>query len=242
MNREDYQRVKEIFQAALDVAPESRAAYLDKVCGADEILRREVERLLEAFDSQFLERPAVAQVAEIVVKEKLENEPTEIGYADETSETEEDELPPAPNENALRPSRLRFVIVCLLFAVLFIFVGINISQSFLIQSSPPFDYALQGGGIVITNVRQGFEEAFEAEKADERSDLFAVGVMIYECLHGEKPFTGKTYQELIRSMSRRIVFDSAFAKLFRSGLAQKSENRFATASEIKKSLTDQNPA
>ena len=105
MNREDYQRVKEIFQAALDLAPEKRAAYLDNVCGGDGVSRREVERLLETFDSQFLERPAVAQVAEIVVKGKLENEPTDNGFANETSETKE-ELPPGPDENALRPSRL----------------------------------------------------------------------------------------------------------------------------------------
>ncbi len=159
MNREDYQRVKEIFQAALDVAPERRAAYLDKVCGEDEFSRREVERLLEAFDSQFLEKPAVAQMA-IVVKENLENEPTEIGFADETSETKEDELPPAPDENALRPSRLRFALVCLLFVNMFIFIGININFVFSIQSSLPFDTAPQGDRILIVNVRQGFETAF----------------------------------------------------------------------------------
>lgn len=123
MNREDYQRVKEIFQASLDVTPERRAAYLDKVCGEDEVSRREVERLLEAFDSQFLERPAIGQVAEIVVKENLENEPTEIGFAGEPSETDIEELPDAPDENALRPSRLRFALVCLLFVNMFIFIG-----------------------------------------------------------------------------------------------------------------------
>ncbi len=161
MKRENYQRVKEIFQAVLDLAPERRAAYLNMVCGGDEVSRREVERLLEAFDSQFLERPAVAQMAEIVVKKKLENEPTEIGYADETSETEEDELPPAPDENALRPSRLRFALVCLLFVNMFIFIGININFVFSIQSSLPFDAAPQGDRVLIVNVRPGFETAFQ---------------------------------------------------------------------------------
>ena len=67
MNREEYRQVKEIFQAALDVAPERRVGYLDEVCAGDGVLRREVERLLESLDSQFLERPAVAQVAESLV-------------------------------------------------------------------------------------------------------------------------------------------------------------------------------
>ena len=114
MNREDYRQIKEIFQAALDIAPESRAAYLDEACAGDKDLRREVERLLESFDSQFLERPAVAQVAEIVVKEKFENETTKISPADETLEIEE-ESADAPDENALRPSRLRFALISLLF-------------------------------------------------------------------------------------------------------------------------------
>ncbi len=61
MNREDYRQVKEIFQTALETAPERRAAYLEKACAGNETLRREVERLLESFDSQFLEKPAVVQ-------------------------------------------------------------------------------------------------------------------------------------------------------------------------------------
>ena len=160
MNREDYRQIKEIFQAALDAAPESRAAYLDEACAGDGALRREVERLLESFDSQFLERPAVAQVAEIVVKEKFENETTKISPADETFEIEE-ESADAPDENALRPNRLRFALISLLFVNMFIFAGINIRQTFLIQSVPPFVTAPQGDGIVIVNVRKGFEDEFQ---------------------------------------------------------------------------------
>jgi hypothetical protein len=81
-------------------------------------------------------------------------------------------------------------------------------------------------------------EQLRGEKVDERSDLFAMGMIIYECLHGEKPFAGKTYQEIIRSMSREIVLDENefFAEFFRRGLAQKPENRFSSASEMKSNL------
>ena len=53
--------VKRIHQSALDVDPSERGAFLDKSCGSDEALRREVESLLAyATDAEtFLERPAV---------------------------------------------------------------------------------------------------------------------------------------------------------------------------------------
>jgi hypothetical protein len=81
-------------------------------------------------------------------------------------------------------------------------------------------------------------EQLRGERADERSDLFAAGVMIYESLHGEKPFAGKTYQEIMRSMSKEIELDKnePFAEFFKRGLVLKPEKRFASASEMKEIL------
>jgi WD40 repeat protein/serine/threonine protein kinase len=52
---------REIFQQAVALPPEDRAAYLDKACGENAELRREVESLLEAHGqvSDFMEQPAV---------------------------------------------------------------------------------------------------------------------------------------------------------------------------------------
>src|SRR5215470_11972811 len=61
MNANNFQRVKEIFLAALErQAPGLRAAYLRKVCGPDEALRRQVEALLQKHEhaGSFLEAPA----------------------------------------------------------------------------------------------------------------------------------------------------------------------------------------
>ncbi len=82
-------------------------------------------------------------------------------------------------------------------------------------------------------------EQLLGEKVDERSDLFAVGVIIYECLHGEKPFAGKTYQEIVLSMSREIELDKdePFAGFFERGLAQDAKKRYASASEMKENLS-----
>src|SRR5215213_5079803 len=71
MNREDYQRVKQIFQSALDAAPAERAAFLDSACQDNEDLRREVERLLSSFESDYLEEPAIIKMAEFVIGDGL---------------------------------------------------------------------------------------------------------------------------------------------------------------------------
>lgn len=59
-------------QAALERAPEARAAFLDTVCGGDEALRREVESLLslQSDASSFLERPVFEEVTEIIVEDQ----------------------------------------------------------------------------------------------------------------------------------------------------------------------------
>ncbi|MDQ6787681.1 MAG: protein kinase [Acidobacteriota bacterium] len=84
-------------------------------------------------------------------------------------------------------------------------------------------------------------EQLRGENVDERSDLFAMGVIIYEALRGEKPFAGKTYQEIMQSMSKEIIFDGReiFAKFFERSLEQNPVKRFASASEMKKNLLNQ---
>jgi hypothetical protein len=48
-----------VFKAAVKLSPEERGAYLDKACGANQELRREVESLLRAHDDAagFLQNP-----------------------------------------------------------------------------------------------------------------------------------------------------------------------------------------
>lgn len=57
---ERWARVKELFEAAVDLAPNERAALLSSECGGDDALRREIESLLDS-DNQtdgFIEKPA----------------------------------------------------------------------------------------------------------------------------------------------------------------------------------------
>ncbi len=61
-----WQRIEEIFEAALDLPPEERPAYLDRVC-EDQELRGELERLLaaDAKAEGFLDPPSIASTMAI---------------------------------------------------------------------------------------------------------------------------------------------------------------------------------
>ena len=59
MNAERWQQIEEVFQSALDLAPAEREAFISEHCGEDADLKREVEKLLDDFDSadSFIESP-----------------------------------------------------------------------------------------------------------------------------------------------------------------------------------------
>ena len=58
---EPHKPVGAIFEAAIELPPERRAAYLHEACGGDDSLRQRVEALLLAHESAeaFMDRPAV---------------------------------------------------------------------------------------------------------------------------------------------------------------------------------------
>jgi serine/threonine protein kinase/tetratricopeptide (TPR) repeat protein len=59
MSSERWQQLEEIFQTALDLAPEMRAPYIAEACAGNEDLRRQVEALLAQYDEagNFLDEP-----------------------------------------------------------------------------------------------------------------------------------------------------------------------------------------
>ncbi len=72
MDSERWQKVRAIFEEAVSLETERRKKFLSEACGADEELRREVENLLESFDSaeSFMEIPAAAEFASVIVEKK----------------------------------------------------------------------------------------------------------------------------------------------------------------------------
>ena len=83
-------------------------------------------------------------------------------------------------------------------------------------------------------------EQLRGERTDERSDLFAIGVMIYEALRGEKPFRGNNYHELLRAMTSDEFLpeiDRRSTAFFEKSLARELTARFASAGEMKRALS-----
>lgn len=69
-----WQRVKEIFEGALELRGDERAAFLDRACNGDTAVREEVESLLRSYEvaGSFMEAPAVAHAAnDLTTEQKL---------------------------------------------------------------------------------------------------------------------------------------------------------------------------
>src|ERR1051325_252686 len=65
MTPERWQQIRRILEAALELSPSERPAFLDDACAADSGLRREVQTLISSYDEAgvFLEGEPLAQVA-----------------------------------------------------------------------------------------------------------------------------------------------------------------------------------
>ncbi len=77
MDAQRWQKIKSLFDAAQSLEPKQRQKFLEKACADDGDLRREVERLIDSFDSaeNFMEQPAAKEVASL-----FENKKTLIGH------------------------------------------------------------------------------------------------------------------------------------------------------------------
>ena len=72
MTPAQWERVKEVFEAALDREPNERSVFLKQSCADDELLRSEVESLLSSYghESAFMESPAAALAAQTLLTEE----------------------------------------------------------------------------------------------------------------------------------------------------------------------------
>lgn len=70
MTPERYQQIGQLFDEALEHAPEARAMFLGQACGTDALLRVEVENLLahHVESGEFLTRPAMGVAAALLAQ------------------------------------------------------------------------------------------------------------------------------------------------------------------------------
>ena len=74
MKAERWKKVNDLFQSALERAPEERAAFLDESCHGDEDMRREVESLLTSHEraENFIEVPAFEVAPELATNDSAD--------------------------------------------------------------------------------------------------------------------------------------------------------------------------
>lgn len=66
-----WENLKEIFHAAVDLAPTERRAYLDRACDGDGSLRQAVESLLKSHEeSGFVDQPAYQAAADMLMQDR----------------------------------------------------------------------------------------------------------------------------------------------------------------------------
>jgi eukaryotic-like serine/threonine-protein kinase len=82
------------------------------------------------------------------------------------------------------------------------------------------------------------EQARAAADVDARSDLFAVGAILFECLTGRPPFVGETYEQILLKICMEDAPDvrrwapevpDALAALVSKALERERERRYASA-------------
>ena len=102
--------------------------------------------------------------------------------------------------------------------------------------------ALTRKGVVLgTPLYMSPEQARASPDVDARSDLFAVGAILFECLSGRPPFTGETYEQILLRICMEDAPDvrrwapevpDSLAALVAKALAREREDRFASADEM----------
>lgn len=120
----------------------------------------------------------------------------------------------------------------------------DVSRSVSIETR--FNQAgLTTAGVVLGTAAYMSPEQAEGRMVDHRSDLFSLGVVLYEMLTGEQPFRGRSVAQLLSSILRdepapvtSIRHDAApgLAEFISRCLRKEPEDRFASAAEMLQSL------
>ena len=106
---------------------------------------------------------------------------------------------------------------------------------------------LTGEGKIIGTVAYMSPEQAEGKAVDQRSDIFSLGVMLYEAATSERPFKGDTSISVISSILRdepravtnlRPELPQDLARIIKRAIAKDPEQRYQSAKDLRNDLQD----
>ena len=112
-------------------------------------------------------------------------------------------------------------------------------------STPPGSHPLTAQGTVVGTFQYMSPEQVEGKQADARSDIFALGAVLYEMTTGQRAFEGKTPASAMAAVLEREpapitslqpLTPPAFERLVKSCLAKDPDDRWQTAHDVKLQL------
>ncbi len=101
------------------------------------------------------------------------------------------------------------------------------------------------GAVMGTPLYMSPEQARGAKDIDARSDLYAVGVVLYKAVTGKLPFRGDNFNEILFKIALEIPppvmelapdVDPAFAAIIERAMAKDPTDRYQTARELNQAL------
>ncbi|MGA2370139.1 MAG: protein kinase [Candidatus Korobacteraceae bacterium] len=112
-------------------------------------------------------------------------------------------------------------------------------------SSPPGSHPLTAQGTVVGTFQYMSPEQIEGKEADARSDIFALGAVLYEMVTGKRAFEGKTAATVMAAVlerepapisSMQPTTPPALERLVRTCLSKDPDERWQTAHDVKLQL------
>jgi len=121
------------------------------------------------------------------------------------------------------------------------------NKSMLGPEDPTVRQNLTGKGVIMGTVKYMSPEQAKGEQVDERTDLFSIGVLIYEMLAGQPPFGGGNPIETIAAilnkdpvpLSRQVPeVPHEVERIVNKALRKDREERYQTAKDLLNDLKD----
>jgi tetratricopeptide (TPR) repeat protein len=114
-----------------------------------------------------------------------------------------------------------------------------------VQTSPTGHHSLVASHSVVGTPLYMAPEQWLGDTPDPRTDIYAVGCILYEMLTGRPPFEGNTIGELRRmhllasvpAIANNSPITKAFSTIITHCLAKQKEERFSTVSELLEQLS-----